>query len=47
MKSAGGRAFYDQMNSLLEFVTFASKMSDRVASLPHGKAMQLAMKLFG
>ncbi len=47
MKSAGGRAFNDQMNSLLEFVTFASKMSDRVASLPHGKAMQLAMKLFG
>ena len=47
MKSAGGRAFYEQMNSLEEFVRFASKMSDRVASMPHGKAMQLAMKLFG
>ena len=47
MKSAGGRAFYDQMKSLEEFVRFASKMSDRVASMPHGKAMQLAMKLFG
>lgn len=47
MKSAGGRAFFDQMKSLEEFVRFASKMSDRVASMPHGKAMQLAMKLFG
>lgn len=47
MKTAGGRAFHDQMKSLEEFVRFASKMSDRVASLPHGKAMQLAMKLFG
>ncbi len=47
MKTAGGRAFHDQMKSLEEFVRFASKMSDRVASMPHGKAMQLAMKLFG
>ncbi|MFP6882740.1 MAG: MarR family transcriptional regulator [Roseibacillus sp.] len=47
MKTAGGRAFHDQMKSLEEFVGFASKMSDRVASMPHGKAMQLAMKLFG
>ena len=47
IRSAGGRAFHDQMQSLEEFVSFASKMSDRVASMPHGKAMQLAMKLFG
>lgn len=47
MKTAGGRAFHDQMKSLEEFVSFASKMSDRVASMPHGKAMQLAVKLFG
>lgn len=47
MKGAGGRAFHEQMRSLEEFVSFASKMSDRVASMPHGKAMQLAMKLFG
>ena len=47
MKTAGGRAFHEQMKSLEEFVRFASKMSDRVASMPHGKAMQLAMKLFG
>ena len=47
IKSAGGRAFHDQMKSLEEFVRFASKMSDRVAGMPHGKAMQIAMKLFG
>jgi len=47
MKSANGRAFYEQMKALHEFVSFTSKMSDRVASMPHGKAMQLAMKLFG
>ena len=47
MKSAGGRSFHEQMKSLEEFVRFASKMSDRVAGMPHGKAMQLAMKLFG
>ena len=47
MKSAGGRAFYDQMRALEEFVRFASKMSDRIAGMPHGKAMQLAMKIFG
>ncbi len=47
MKSAGGRAFNEQMKSLEEFVRFVSKMSDRVAGMPHGKAMQLAMKLFG
>jgi len=47
MKSAGGRAFHDQMRALEEFVRFTSKMSDRVAGMPHGKAMQLAMKLFG
>ena len=47
MKSAGGRAFHDQMRSLEEFVRFTSRMSDRVAGMPHGKAMQLAMKIFG
>ena len=46
MNSAGGRA-YDQMRALEEFVRFASKMSDRIAGMPHGKAMQLAMKIFG
>ena len=47
MKSKEGRAFHQQMEELQEFVSFAAKMGDRVGSLPHGKAMQLAMKLFG
>jgi len=47
MKSTEGKAFHGQMEQLTEFVSFASKMGDRVGSLPHGKAMQLAMKLFG
>jgi DNA-binding transcriptional regulator GbsR (MarR family) len=47
MKTKEGRAFHEQMVQLEEFVRFASKMGDRVGSLPHGKAMQLAMKVFG
>ena len=47
MKTKEGKAFHEQMAQLEEFVRFASKMSDRVGSLPHGKAMKLAMKLFG
>jgi DNA-binding transcriptional regulator GbsR (MarR family) len=47
MKTKEGAAFHEQMEQLQEFVAFASKMGDRVGSLPHGKAMQLAMKLFG
>ena len=47
MTTAGGRAFHEQMKSLEEFVHFASKMSDRVGSMPHSKTMKLALKLFG
>ncbi|MDP0489807.1 MAG: HTH domain-containing protein [Verrucomicrobiota bacterium JB023] len=47
MKSDEAKAFHDQMAELEEFVSFASKMSDRVSSMPHGKAIQLAMKLLG
>ena len=47
MKSKEGQAFHQQMEKLEEFIGFASKMGDRVGSLPHGKAMQLAMKIFG
>jgi DNA-binding transcriptional regulator GbsR (MarR family) len=47
MKTKEGKAFHQQMVQLEEFVRFAAKMSDRVGSLPHGKAIQLAMKLFG
>ena len=46
MKSLGGRAFHDQMDQLEDFVSFASRMGDRVASMQHGKAIKLAMKFF-
>jgi hypothetical protein len=47
MKSKDGKAFNDQMDQLEDFVSFASKMGDRVASMQHGKAIKLAMKIFG
>ena len=43
--TAEGRAFHDQMRQLEDFVGFASKMSDRVSSMKHGLAVQLATKL--
>ncbi len=42
-----GRAFHDQMRQLEEFVGFASKTADRVASMKHGFAIQLAAKVLG
>ncbi len=42
-----GRAFHQQMKQLEEFVTFASTMSDRIASMKHGFALQMAAKLLG
>ena len=42
-----GRAFFEQMKQLEEFVEFASKMSDRIASMKHGFAIQIAAKLLG
>ena len=42
-----GRAFYDQMKQLEEFVEFASKMADRVSGMKHGFAVQMAAKLLG
>jgi DNA-binding transcriptional regulator GbsR (MarR family) len=42
-----GRAFHEQMRALQDFVSFASKMSDRVSSLKHGYAVQMATKLLG
>ena len=42
-----GKAFHEQMRALEEFVGFASKMSDRIASMKHGFAVQLAAKLLG
>ena len=47
MKSVEGKAFHEQMGQLEDFVSFASKMGDRVASMQHGKAIKLAMKFFG
>jgi DNA-binding transcriptional regulator GbsR (MarR family) len=40
-----GKAFHDQMRQLEDFVGFASKMSDRISSMKHGLAVQLATKL--
>lgn len=42
-----GKAFYNQMKQLEEFVEFASTMADRVASMKHGFALQMATKLLG
>ncbi len=42
-----GRAFFDQMRQLEEFVEFASNMSDRIANMKHGFAVQMAAKLLG
>ncbi|MGE9268032.1 MAG: GbsR/MarR family transcriptional regulator [Verrucomicrobiales bacterium] len=47
MTSAEGVAFREMTKELEEFVSFAAKMAERVSALPHGKAMQMAMKLFG
>jgi DNA-binding transcriptional regulator GbsR (MarR family) len=47
METPEGKAFYNQMRQLEEFVGFASKMADRVSSMKHGLALQLAAKLLG
>lgn len=45
--TAEGRAFHEQMRQLEEFVSFASKMADRVSAMKHGFAIQMAAKLLG
>jgi len=45
IKTPEGRAFHEQMRALQEFVGFASRMSDKVAAMKHGLALQLAAKL--
>jgi DNA-binding transcriptional regulator GbsR (MarR family) len=45
IQTPDGRAFHEQMRALEEFVGFASKMSDRIAGMKHGIAVQLATKL--
>ncbi|MBK1880796.1 transcriptional regulator [Luteolibacter pohnpeiensis] len=47
IESPEGRAFHDQMRELEEFVSFASKMADRVSTMKHGFAIQMAAKLLG
>ncbi|MGD7652855.1 MAG: GbsR/MarR family transcriptional regulator [Verrucomicrobiales bacterium] len=47
MTSEEGRAFFEQMRQLEEFVELTSKMSDRIASMKHGFAVQMAAKLLG
>ena len=45
LRSEEAKTFHKQVKELEEFVTFASKMSDRVASMKHGLAIQLATKI--
>ncbi len=47
MTSPEGVAFHNQMRQLEEFVGFASKVADRVGSMKHGFAVQIAAKLLG
>lgn len=46
-QSIEGKAFHEQMRQLEEFITFASKMADKVSSMKHGFAIQMAAKLLG
>lgn len=45
--SSEAKAFHEQMRQLEEFVGFASKVADRVGSMKHGFAVQMAAKLLG
>ena len=47
LKTPEGKAFHQQMSALEDFVGFASKMSDRISSMKHGFAVQMATKLLG
>lgn len=47
LKGEEAIAFHQQVKKLEEFVGFASKMSDRVSSMKHGLAIQIAGKLLG
>lgn len=47
IEGAEGEEFHRQMRELEEFVQFATKMADRVSSMKHGFAIQLATKLLG
>lgn len=47
LKGREAKAFHDQMKELEEFVSFASNVGDKASTIPHSKAVQLAMKLLG
>ncbi|WP_193211695.1 GbsR/MarR family transcriptional regulator [Luteolibacter marinus] len=47
LKTPEGRAFHDQVKQLEEFVGFASKVADKVGSMKHGFAIQMAAKMLG
>lgn len=47
IKGPEAEAFHNQVKQLGEFVGFASKMSDKVSSMKHGFALQLASKILG
>lgn len=47
IETPDGKAFYEQMRALEDFVGFASKMSDRISAMKYGFALQLATKLLG
>lgn len=47
LKTPEAKAFYEQMRQLEEFVGFASKIADRVGSMKHSLALQVAAKLLG
>ena len=47
MSTPEAKAFHEQVKQLEEFVAFASKVADRVGSMKHGFAVQLAAKLLG
>jgi DNA-binding transcriptional regulator GbsR (MarR family) len=47
LKGKDAEAFHKQVKDLREFMVFASGLSDRVASMKHGFALQIASKLLG
>jgi len=47
LDSPEAKAFYNQIRQLEEFLGFASKIADRVGSMKHTVALQVAAKLLG
>jgi DNA-binding transcriptional regulator GbsR (MarR family) len=47
LKGDDAKSFHKQVSELQEFVSMASHLSDRVASMKHSFALQIATKLLG